>query len=162
MVVIPAPRRHGHYLKAPYALLALADDRCSRAQAGAIVREFDNREACCHRVGVAQHLRKARVDVSTPSGQAWMWPFALSCTLSLSNTERQHAANKSFNRLAGGGSKWEQFAAQNVLKQAREALREAKIKEASAAKADAGGEGLGGSDLCQKPYVAHSMLSSFS
>ena len=86
-------RRQGYYQKPPYSLAALADDRCAAASVAALVRDFDKTRVCCHRVGLAQHLKEARVDLSTEAGRAWAWPFALTCTLSLSDDERQHAGD---------------------------------------------------------------------
>ena len=54
--------------------------------------------------------------------------WALSITLSLSDTERQHATNKRFNHQAGGGSVWHKLAAHAVNKNAKVA-RETKLTQ---------------------------------
>ena len=56
-------RGHGYYLQPLYSLVALEDGRCAPAQSAAIVRHFDEVRGCCHRAGLAQHLKRTRADL---------------------------------------------------------------------------------------------------
>jgi len=117
--------RHGHFLKPPYSLASLADDRTTPEYAAQVVRDFNAKRACCHRPGLAQTLRLSplRQSLGSPEAKAFFHSWALSATLSLSDTERQHSVNKRHNLAAGGGLALHQLAAQAINHSARSLLR---------------------------------------
>eukprot|EP00972_Heterocapsa_arctica_P111931 16428888-Heterocapsa_arctica.AAC.1 len=58
MVAALLHRRHGHLAKAPFTFASLADSRSTAAHRAAVVKEFNDCPACCHRPGLAQQLRE--------------------------------------------------------------------------------------------------------
>ena len=80
-----------------------------------VVTKLEQTAACCCRPGIAQDLKKKNTDMRLPENKHWLLPFALAVTMSLGNTERQHAANKAFCKSSGDQVVFEQFVAQSVL-----------------------------------------------
>lgn len=117
-------RRHGHFLRPPYAFASLVDDRTTPEHSAQILRDFTAKRACCHRPGLAQMLRQSPKcrSLDSPEARAFFHSWALSTTLSLSDTERQHSVNKRHNQASGGGMLWHQLAAKSINHNARSLL----------------------------------------
>ena len=126
-------RRHGHFLRCPFALIALEDDRSSQEYKEQVMKDFESLRACCARPGLAQELKKKGVDMRRAESRDWLLPFAVGLTMSLGNTERQHAHNKAFCTASGDQSPWDQFVAQSVLHQAQSLLKTTKKAQQSQA-----------------------------
>ena len=122
LVASSVRRRHGHYLEAPYSLTALADERTPENYKQQVLRNLASKLPCCHRPGMARDLRKRPLDWSGDEARVVLFAMALTFSLSLSDTERQHAANKGYNSRAGGGALFHQFAASSVCRLARAVL----------------------------------------
>jgi len=56
-------------------------------------------------------LKVAAFDLDSADANTVFFAFGLSCTLSMSDTERQHASNKTYNAASGGGVMFHQLVA---------------------------------------------------
>ena len=69
--------------------------RIASAVGGRLAKEFISKRPCCHRPGLARELREDEgLDLGSPQVRTLIGAWALSVTLSISDTERQHATNK--------------------------------------------------------------------
>ena len=148
--------RHEHLLEAPYNWACVVDDRVPEAVAADVLhRTFAIKNSRCLRPGVARAFKEQwPADVSASSAQfkEFVFTWSLSLFLSISDVERLHAVNKSFNQnRAGGGTKWSSIASNAVNKSASATLakREALLADDAARRQllarPAGPAGSGGS-----------------
>ena len=112
-------RRHGHFLRHPFVLTTLEDDRSPAQYKEEVIQSFEKLSECCARPGLAKDLKRKSVDMRDARSRDWLLPFALGVTMSLGNTERQHAHNKSFCTGAQDQALWTNVVAQSVLHQAK-------------------------------------------
>lgn len=114
-------RRHAPFLcsRSPFVLTSLVDDRATDEYKWQVLQNYDATRACCARPGLLEDLKTKGVDMREADAQDWLLPFAVATTLSLGNTERQHAHNKAFCGLSGDQAMLDSFVAQSVLHQAK-------------------------------------------
>jgi hypothetical protein len=67
-------------------------------------------------------MKVAKVDLTSNDTKITIFAFALSTTLSMSDAERQHAVNKSYNSASGAGALFHQLAAHSVNSNAQSNL----------------------------------------
>ena len=116
-------RRHRHLQEAPYALAALCDDRSSSSDIDGIKRALFSKNPCCLPPGVAREARMGNLPLADTNGvpPQWIFPWCVSVTTSLSDTERKHAVNSSFSTATAQCSSFDQMVANAVLSGARSA-----------------------------------------
>ena len=68
--------RHGHFMKPPYSLASLADDRTTREYAAQVVRDFNAK-----RLAQTLRLSPLRQSLGSPEAKAFFHSWALSATL---------------------------------------------------------------------------------
>jgi hypothetical protein len=112
-------RRHAHFLRPPFVLTTLEDDRSPAEYKEEVVQGWEKLSSCCARPGLAQDMKHKGVDLRDSASRQWLLPFAVGLTMSLGNTERQHAHNKAFCTSCNDQAQWTQFVAQSVLHQAK-------------------------------------------
>ena len=112
-------RRHGQLSEPPFNFAAVADDRVDKARLDALHQSLKDTAACCLSPGLARQVKKDELDLRSPEAKQWVFAWALSVTLSISDTERKHAVNKAFNKGANGCSGWAGLASNAVNRAAK-------------------------------------------
>jgi len=103
------------------------------------------------RPGIARFIKGHQWDLRAADFQHWASSFAISVTMSLSDTERQHASNRRFNAT---GSTWESMSANAVIQQAKHNSTRVGAGIARAARGgDAGADGAPPSAFVTKPKL---------
>ena len=103
------------------------------------------------RPGIARFIKGHQWDLRAADFQHWASSFAISVTMSLSDTERQHASNRRFNAT---GSTWESMSANAVVQQAKHNSTRVGAGIARAARGgDAGADGAPPSAFVTKPNL---------
>jgi len=149
--------RHGHLLEEPYSFTSFIDDRSPPLYKGSVKRRFKARPRCCHRPGLAQQLKdKPDLDLDSEEFHMFIFCWALTVLLSLSDVERLHAVNSTFNRLAGGGVKWCQLAAHAVNHSSQCLLRRREKEQ------DENNLAVKGDEAAQQTSAPHALVAPAS
>ena len=110
----------------------LADARCTQWGRDLVLNDFSTTPSCCLRPGMAQQLKAARTDLRDPRNCQWIPAWALTATLSISDTEWAHATNRRFSQPARGATvRFEGIAANGILHHAKASLNASKRRQAA-------------------------------